>query len=373
MIKPSSIQEVKNRINIVEVVGEFLKLDRNHKAKCPFHNEKSSSFSVNAKKEIYKCFGCGEGGTAITFLMKHEKMEYLQAIQWLADRYSVTLEFEEETEHQKKIREEQKDLKKEMLSVTKYAFETFHTSLINAKRSSDEWKYIFSRGFNEQTAIEWGFGYSPNEWKFLTTDLINKNLYQPSVECGLIVTKDGNSYDFYKNRITIPIRDHLSGDIIGFGGRHLPKENEAITPAKYFNPKESLIYKKSITWFGLFEALTAKAFTKKNGVEPPAYIVEGYFDVIAMHEAGISNTVAGCGTSITLDQIKVLKKHTNHFVILTDGDDAGIKAAARLINMCLVENVRLEIVQLPKDEDPHSYITSFSINQQELQTGAYAD
>lgn len=362
MITPSSIKTVKDRMDVVEVVSQFVKLDRNQKGLCPFHAEKSPSFQVSAKRQTFKCFGCGTGGDAIHFLMEHEKIDFIGAIEWLAAHYQITLEHEQETDATKQKREQAKDATKGMLDAATMAHKAYQAQLSKMQRSDGPWPYMLQeRGYTEEVILSWGIGYAPNEWQFITHRIINANLYEPASAAGILKTKEGKTYDFYRNRIIIPIHD-VHGRVIGLAGRWLPTGNteEDKKQAKYINPQESLIYHKSKTLFGLYQALISKAFAKdKNGVVPPAFFVEGYFDVISLHEAGIRNTVSGCGTAITVDQIRLMKKYTTHFVVFTDGDSAGKSAAMKFIDLCLSENVRVDVIELPDDQDPDSYIKSF--------------
>lgn len=362
MITASSIQTVKDRMDVVEVVSQFVKLDRNQKGLCPFHAEKSPSFQVSPKRQTFKCFGCGQGGDAIHFLMEHEKIDFIGAIEWLASHYQITLEHEQETDVSKQKREQVKDATKGMLESISLALKIYQQKLNAADKTTEPWVYMLNqRQYSEEVILSWGLGYAPNDWQCITHSIINANLYEPAAAIGLVKTKEGKTYDFYRNRIIIPIHD-VHGRTIGLAGRWLPTGNseEDKKQAKYINPQESLVYHKSKTLFGLYQALIAKAFAKdKNGVVPPAFFVEGYFDVISLHEAGIRNTVSGCGTAITVDQVRVMKKYTTHFVVFTDGDSAGKSAAMKFIDICLTENVRVDVIELPEGQDPDSYIKSF--------------
>ncbi len=366
MIKGESIQAVKDRMDIVDVVSNFIKLDRNNKACCPFHAEKSPSFQVSAKRQTYKCFGCGAGGDTISFLMNHERLEFMPAIEWLANRYNIVLEVKEESEADKKKREQQKDIIGTLNKAIEFAHKHYHKALITGNRDTNEaWKYLKQRGISEETALSWGFGFAPEEWQFLSTPIINADLFTPAETVGLVKSKDGKVYDFYRNRLIIPIHN-AHGQLIGIAGRWIPtgnKEKDQLQ-GKYINPNESPIYKKRNTWFGLYQALIAKAFTKdKHGVVPPAFIVEGYLDVISMHESGIPNTVASSGTAITIDQIRILKKYTSHFVLFTDGDISGQNAALKTIDLCLQENIRTDVIELPEGEDPDSYSKKYLLTE----------
>jgi len=352
-------------MDVVDVISQFVKLDRNNSGLCPFHNEKSPSFHVTAKRQTYKCFGCGDGGDAIHFLMEHEKMDFMQAIEWLANRYNVTLEYLKEDDSAKQKREEAKDHARVMLDAVQFAYRRYQTNLLNTARDNGPaWNYLLNtRQFKEVTAIVWGFGHAPDEWQFLSSAAINAGHYEAALKTGMVKTNDGKTFDFYRNRLIIPIHN-INGHIIGIAGRWIPTgdEEKDKSQAKYFNPQDSLIYQKSKVLFGLYQALTAKAFAKgKDGSSTPAFFVEGYMDVISMHESGFMNTVSGCGTAITLDQVRLTKRYTDHFIVFTDGDTAGMKAALKFIDMCLQENVRTEVIELPEGEDPDSYIKKYSL------------
>lgn len=224
-------------------------------------------------------------------------------------------------------------------------------------RGADAWDYIFQRGYNADIATRWGFGYAPDDFKFISTSLINMGKRQPALDTGIIKESSGSTYDFYRNRIVIPILD-IYGKPTGIAGRWVPTGDEEAdkAAAKYYNPKDSLLYSKSKTWFGLYQALTAKAFAKqKDGTCPPAFIVEGYLDVISWHEQELYNTVAACGTAITEEHIKIIKRFTNHVVLVGDGDNAGFMAMLKSIDLFLQHDFKVETIELPAGEDPHDY------------------
>lgn len=376
MITPKSIQDLKDRIDIADVIGSEIKLKKagaNYTGLCPFHDEKSGSFNVNVSKQIYKCFGCGESGDSIKFIEKHHGKNFIEAVEMLASSYSIDLEYIKEDEGTKKKRADDKDAKQLMVEAVEFALKQYQKKLINAAKESDVWQYLTKRGYSYNTVIEWGLGFAPPEWKYITTPLINHKLYQPSEAAGLIKTKEGNTYDVYRNRIIIPIHD-VDGVLIGLAGRWLPTGNkeEDKDQAKYINPKESLLYQKSKVLFGLYQALNAKAFKCVNGVAPAGFMTEGYFDVISLHEQLLYGAIAGCGTSITKDQLKLIKKYTDHLMILTDGDKAGLNAANKLIDLCLIENLRTDIIQLPDQKDPDDYAREFH-NFLEPENGAFTN
>lgn len=363
MITPQSIKELKDKLDIADVIGRDIKLKRsgaNYSGLCPFHDEKSGSFTITQSKQMYKCFGCGEFGDAIKFVQKYHRKDFTEAVEMLASSYNITLEYAKDDESSKQKRAADKDAKQLMSEAVEFALKSYQKILLNASKDSDVWQYLTKRGYSYNTVIEWGLGYAPIEWKHITTPLINHKLYQPAEAAGLIKTKDGNTYDVYRNRIIIPIHD-ADGCLIGLAGRWLPTGNkqEDKDQAKYINPKESLLYQKSKVLFGLYQALNAKAFKRVDGVAPAASMTEGYFDVISLHENLVYGAIAGCGTSITKDQLKLIKKYTDHLMILTDGDKAGLNAANKLIDLCLIENLRTDIIQLPDGKDPDDYAKEY--------------
>lgn len=379
MIKSSCIDQVKQHLIIEDVIGTFVKLTEKGKkilvGLCPFHNENSPSFSVSIPKQMYKCFGCGESGDGIQFLMKHEKKTFIEAIEWVAAYYNIAIELEQETPEDKAKREQTKDVKKAMLSALKLANELYHKHLMALPDENEVWKYLLGRDITRAIAIDWQIGFAPLERKFVTSPIINANLYQAGADCGLLYTgKDGMPVDFFCNRIIFPIQDS-NGHIISMSGRIVPTGDKAIDKKypKWKNLPESLIYQKSLVLFGLYQALTAKAFNETKDGIPPAYLVEGYNDVISMHEAGVFNTVASCGTSITLDQLKLIKRYTKTVALYQDGttdeikdgehtkNDSGHKAMLKAIDKCLAEGLRVMVVDTP-GKDPDEYAREYMKN-----------
>lgn len=367
MIKATTIQAVKDRMDIIDITSQFLKLKKrgaNSIACCPFHAEKTESFTVSPAKQIYKCFGCGKSGDAITFIIEHEKKTYPEAIEWLASHYHIAVEIEEETPEKKEAREKAKDQKALYQSIIQFAADKYHNNLLSAK--SEQLKassYLTDRGITEETIQFWGIGHAPEQWQYISSDIISRGWYEHAKQLGLIKTHDGKTFDFYRNRITIPLHDH-NGNIIGIAGRLLPvaqQDAQSVQP-KYINPAESILYNKSKILFGLDKAITAKAFQKpcvQNG-EIFAYLVEGYFDVISLHEKGFPNTVATCGTALTEDHIKLLKRYVNHIVLLRDTDPAGITAASKDIDHLLKADFRVSTIQLPTAKDIDEYARNYA-------------
>jgi DNA primase len=359
MISQQTINAVKDRMDIFDIVSQHVKLQKhgaNFLGLCPFHAEKTGSFTVSSAKQIYKCFGCGKSGDAIKFIQEHEKKDFPEAIVSLAQHYNIPVEYREETEEQKKQREQTVDQKQLLRSAVSFALQKYQTLLTNTPQQNGEaWKYLIERDITEEAAQFWGLGHAPDLWHFISAGMIENNFYQPALDAGLIKTKDGKAFDFYRARIIIPIHDHR-GDLAGIAGRLLPPSfsgSEQQT-AKYLNPQESVLYNKSKILFGLHQAILAKAFNKTDGA--PAYLCEGYFDVISMHEEGIQTAVATCGTALTEDQIKLLKRYTNHVVVLRDKDAAGNKAAMKDIDLLLHSRMITEVVEVPEGKDIDEYI-----------------
>lgn len=349
-----TIASVKARIDITEVIGHFIEVKK-HTACCPFHNEKTESFHIHQAKNIFKCFGCGKGGDAIAFVMEYEKKNYVESIEWLASFYNVPVEYDNSYDPVKE--QEAKDALDELKAVVKFAYNKYQAQI---KREPAAINYLTERGINREKIAEWGLGFAPDDFRFITPALVNTGKLTAAVQAGISVTKDGKNYDFYRNRIIIPIHDK-NGELVGLAGRLLPpnplKGEMHSSPsgaggAKYFNPVESLLYQKQSIWFGLYQAITAKAFKENDFV----YIVEGYFDVIAMHEAGCFNCVAACGTEMSDGQIKMLMRYAKHMVLLLDGDEPGQKKAMKHVDNLLRLGCKVEVVELPNGQDPAEYI-----------------
>lgn len=343
-LSDQTITEVKNRIDIAEVISHFISVKKNA-ASCPFHDEKTASFHIHPAKNIFKCFGCGKGGDAISFVMEYEKKSYIEAIEWLASFYNVSVDYDSNYDPVKE--QEAKDALTELRSVVKFAHNKYQEEI---NRHPDAIDYLTGRNINAEKIAEWGLGFAPDDYRFITPALVNMGKLTDAVGAGISITKEGKNYDFYRNRIIIPIHDHR-GELVGLAGRILPGNYKQ---AKYFNPVESLIYKKPQIWYGLYQAITAKAFKDTNYV----YVVEGYFDVIAMHEAGCFNTVAACGTEISDGQIKMLMRYAKHVVLLLDGDKAGTDKALKHVDNFLRLGCKVEVVELPDGKDPAEYIYS---------------
>ncbi|MBK8774826.1 MAG: DNA primase [Chitinophagaceae bacterium] len=347
MISQNTIQQILSRIDIVEIVGSFVKLKKrgaNYLGLCPFHNEKTPSFTVSPAKEIYKCFGCGKSGNSIGFLMEHEKYSYAEALRWLANKYNVTIEEKEINPEQ-----QQQQLASDSLYIINgFAQKFFSDALIDTDEGKDiGLSYLKHRGFREDTIKKFQLGYNPDaKDKFAIAALaaqFNPELLQKS---GLIVLRDNKPADNYRGRIIFPVHNQ-SGKVLGFGARLIKGNDKA---PKYINSPENEIYIKSKILYGSYFA--RQAIDKAD----ECLLVEGYTDVVSLHQAGIENVVASGGTSLTPDQLRLIKKYTRNLTIIYDGDNAGIKAALRGLNLALEEGLNVKLVLIPDGEDPDSYV-----------------
>lgn len=355
MIKQQSIDQVKDTADLTEQMNRYTTV-KNKMACCPFHGEKTPSLSIK-KNAFYKCFGCGKSGDVFTLIQEMEKLNFIESVEWLAKFYNINLDYDQQTQQEA---QEVKDKRTEMFAATKFAYEKYCKLLQELPNDSDVICYLKERGYTKERAQASGFGYAPQEFKFISTPLINAGKYQPALECGLLSTRDGVSKDFFYNRIIIPIHDH-NGVLVGMAGRQVPsgdKEKDKKYP-KYLNPCESLIYNKKKVFYGLWQAQHA---IKETGF---AYLVEGYMDVDAMHYADVMNTVAACGTEVDLLQLKFLKRYTDHLVIGYDGDKAGTTKMMKTIDLCLQLDFKTQVLALPGEMDPDEYIR-YILSQQKI-------
>ncbi|MCL2131457.1 MAG: DNA primase [Lentimicrobiaceae bacterium] len=349
MIKREVIEDILNTVRIEEVVGDFVRLTKrgvNHVGLCPFHDEKTPSFSVSSSKGIFKCFGCGVGGDAVNFVMKHENYSYAEALRYLAKKYNIEIVETEQTPDQ--IREmNERDA---LFAVSNFAKDFFVKSLHETEEGKSlGLTYFQERGFSKSTIEKFQLGYAPQDREsFTKTALQNGYTIDNLEKSGLTIVKENNySFDRFQGRVIFPIQN-FSGKVVGFGGRILSALKTA-TQAKYINSPETSIYHKSDVLYGLFPAKNA---VKK---EDKCLLVEGYTDVISLFQTGIENVVASSGTSLTMGQIKLIRKLTDNITIVYDGDSAGIKAALRGISLLLPENINVRVVLLPENEDPDSF------------------
>lgn len=348
MINKESIQNIIETARIEEVIGDYISLKKrgvNLLGLCPFHTEKTPSFTVSPTKGIYKCFGCGKSGNAVNFLMEHEHLSYPDALRYLAKKYFI--EIEEDKEKPSSFQSQAENEKESMLHLTSFAQQFFTKTLLETPEGKAVGlSYFKERGFDEKTIEKFQLGYSPQAWDGLTTSAI-ENGYQKEylIQTGLSIQKEDRYYDRFRERVIFPIHN-ISGRVIAFGGRTLSTEK---TIPKYVNSPESPIYHKSNVLYGIFFAKSA-IIAQNN-----CYLVEGYTDVISLNMVGIENVVASSGTSLTVEQIRLIRRYTPNITILYDGDAAGIKASFRGIDMILEEGMNVKIVLFPNGEDPDSF------------------
>lgn len=353
MISPQTIQQITNRIDILDVVGEFVKLKKrgtNYLGLCPFHNEKTPSFTVSPAKEIYKCFGCGKSGNTITFLMEHEKYSYVETLRWLAARYNVEIE---ETEVSDEVRQ-QLQAADSLYILNGFAQKFFSQQLFENEEGRDvALSYMHERGFDDETLRLFQVGYCPQlKNSFATEALQNQYSKELLLKSGLVAERNGELVDNYRGRIIFPVHSN-TGKIIGFGARVIGKVDKA---PKYINTPENEIYIKSKILYGMYQA--RQPIDKAD----ECLLVEGYTDVISLHKAGVDNAVASGGTSLTTEQLRLVKKYTNNLTIIYDGDAAGQKAALRGLDMALEESLNVKLVLIPGNEDPDSYVKLVGAN-----------
>lgn len=348
MISPLSVQKIIDAARIEDVLSDFMTLKKrgsNFIGNCPFHNEKTPSFSVSPAKGIYKCFGCGVSGTSVSFLMEHEQFSYPDALRFLAKKFHIEIE---EIESSKESKELQTQIDS-LYIVLQYAMQKMETNLWETDEGKAVgYSYLRERGFSDAIIKKFNLGYCLNDWQKFTDEAIKSGYALDNlVKAGLTKIGENQQYrDFYKGRVMFPIHN-LSGKVIGFGGRKLTTQDNA---PKYINTPESELYQKSKILYGISQA------RKAIRAEDHCLLVEGYTDVVSMHQGGVENVVASSGTALTVDQIKLIKKFTENIIILYDGDSAGVKAALRGLDMVLEAGMNLKMVLLPDNEDPDSYI-----------------
>lgn len=355
MIDQPTIDRILDAANIVDVVSEFVTLRKrgvNYVGLCPFHAEKTPSFYVSPAKNICKCFACGEGGTAVHFIMKHEQLNYFDALRFLAKKYNIEIQERELTEREKQIRSDRES----MLIVNNWAGQYFSTLLHDhIEGRSVGMRYFAERGLREDTIRKFQLGYSLDQRDALYKAATKAGYKKEYLEkTGLVITYDnGNVNDRFRGRVIFPVHT-LSGKIVAFGGRVLKKDEKT---AKYVNSPESEIYHKSNELYGIYFA--KQAIVRQDR----CFLVEGYMDVIGMHQVGVENVVASSGTALTQGQIRLIHRFTNNITVLYDGDAAGIKAALRGIDMLLEEGMNVKVVLLPDGEDPDSFARSHGASE----------
>ena len=347
MISQQTIQQILSRIDITEIIGGFVKLKKrgvNYLGLCPFHNEKTPSFTVSSAKEIYKCFGCGRSGNAISFLMEHEKYSYAEALRWLANKYNVEIE-ETEASPEMKLQQQAAD---SLYILNSFAQKYFSDILFDNEHGQDiGLAYLKERGFREEIIRKFQLGYCLEESNaFARSALAAQFNIEYLQRSGLVVLRDERTIDNYRGRIIFPVHNQ-TGKVIGFGARIIKNNDRA---PKYINTPENEIYIKSKILYGSYFA--RHAIDKLD----ECLLVEGYTDVISLHQAGIENVVASGGTSLTQDQLRLIRKYTNNLTIIYDGDAAGVKAALRGLDMALEEGLNVQLVLIPDNDDPDSYV-----------------
>jgi DNA primase len=347
LISQTTIQQILGRLDIIDVIGGFVKLKKrgtNYLGLCPFHNEKTPSFTVSPSKEIYKCFGCGRSGNTISFLMELEKYSYVEALKWLAGKYGIEIEETFRTDEQK----QQQQSADSLYIINSFAQQFFSKTLFETEDGQDiGLSYLKERGFREEIIERFQLGYSPEQRDAFTKEAVARQ-YSPELllKTGLVISRNDQLMDNYRGRVIFPVHSQ-SGKVVGFGARILKTNDKA---PKYINTPENEIYIKSKILYGSYFA--RQAIDKAD----ECLLVEGYTDVISLHQAGIENVVASGGTSLTPDQLRLVKKYTGNLTIIYDGDAAGVKAALRGLDLALEEGLNVKLVLIPDNEDPDSYV-----------------
>ena len=357
MIDPETVDRIYAAANIVDIVSDYVTLRRkgvNYVACCPFHNEKTPSFVVSPAKGLFKCFGCGKGGNAVTFLMEHESLTYPEALKMVAKRYGIEV-------HEKELSEEEvrrNDDRESMFALNGWAAEYFANYLHHEAEGMNVGMSYFrrTRGLTDATIRKFGLGFCPAKGDHMSQAALAagyKREFLLSTGLSLVSERDGALYDRFRDRVIFPVHN-ISGRIVAFGGRTL-RTDKAV--AKYQNSPESEIYSKKRELYGLYFA--------KRAIQQQDYaiLVEGYLDVISMHQAGIENVVASSGTSLTTDQIRLLGRFTRNITVIYDGDSAGIHASLRGIDMILKEGMNVRVVLLPEPEDPDSFARAHTADE----------
>jgi DNA primase len=349
MISKQTIQKINDEARVEDVVGEFVTLKKrgaNLLGLCPFHNEKTPSFNVNPARNIYKCFGCGKAGGPTQFLMDYQQLSYPDALRYLAKKYNIEIEENYNADEQREQVEKQ-NLVESIHIVNTFAQKFFTDYMLHKEAGHIGLAYFKERGFLKHTIEKFQLGYSPDAADLLTKAALKEG-YQLDVmkKAGLTSPKENSTYDFFRNRVMFPIHN-LTGKVVAFGGRIMVKDEKA---PKYVNTPESEVYQKSKILYALNFA--KNEIRKKD----ECLLVEGYTDVISLHQAGIENVVSSSGTALTIEQIRLVKRITPNITMLYDGDAAGIKAALRGTDLILEEGMNVRIVILPPPEDPDSYV-----------------
>ncbi|NLD21204.1 MAG: DNA primase, partial [Bacteroidales bacterium] len=352
MIDNATRDRILDATRIEDVIGDFVSLKRrgaNYLGLCPFHQDKNPSLSVSSTKQIFKCFSCGKAGTAVSFLMEHERLSYPEALKYLAKKYGIEVVEQERTPEELAAQMKNESL----LIVSEYAQKYYQQVLWDPERSRlIGLSYFKERKFTDETIKKFGLGFAPARGKSFSQVAMEEGYKEEYlVGSGLSIKRDdGSLADRFYDRVMFPIHS-LSGRVVAFGGRILTSDK---TKAKYINSPDTDIYIKNRSLYGLFFA--------KNAIAKKDYcmLVEGYTDVISMHQSGIENVVASSGTSLTEGQISLIKRFTDHIIVIYDGDEAGIKASLRGIDMILQQGMKVEVVRLPVEDDPDSFAKAHS-------------
>ncbi len=355
MIPKETIDEIFQTARVEEVLADFMQMKKsgsNYKAKSPFVDEKTPSFMISPAKQIWKCFSSGKGGNVVTFLMEAEHMSYPEALRWLADKYNIEVK-----EDKKRTPEEiqSQSIRENLAVVNEFAKNHFSRNLTeNEQGKAIGLSYFLERGFREDIIKKFDLGYCLDESKGFTDAALAKGYKLDYLEkAGLTKSKDGRQFDFYRGRVIFPIHS-IAGKVLGFGGRTLKSDKKI---AKYYNSPETELYNKSKILYGLY-------YAKSSIIKyDTCYLVEGYTDVISMHQSGVENVVASSGTSLTEGQINLIKRYSDNITILFDGDAAGIKASFRGIDMILSHGMNVKVVLFPDGEDPDSYAKGHSTEE----------
>ena len=354
MISKSTVDLVFETARLEEVIGDFVQLKKsgsNFKGLSPFSNEKTPSFMVSPAKQIWKDFSSGKGGNVVSFLMEHEHFTFPEAIKFLAKKYNIEVEETQQTNEQK----EAASIRESMYAVTDYA-QSFFSKMLNESQEGKNigLAYFQERGFTAESIDKFHLGYSPDQWDSLTKAALNAGFQDEFlISTGLTIQKGEKQFDRFKGRVIFPIHS-MSGRVIGFGGRILKQEKQA---AKYVNSPESEVYQKSKVLYGLYQA---KQHIAK---ESNCYLVEGYTDVIQMHQAGIQNVVSSSGTALTSDQVRLVRRLTNTITLLFDGDAAGLRAVMRGVDIILEAGMQVSICTFPEGEDPDSFVRNHQLTE----------
>lgn len=357
MIPQDTVDKILDSAQIVDVISDFVSLKRrgaNYIACCPFHNEKTPSFYVSPAKGIYKCFGCGKSGTAVGFVMEHESMTYVEALKYLARKYGIEVKEKEDSPEEIAARQRNESL----LLVMDYTEQFFKDSLKTQEGRSIGYAYFRSRGLEDATIEKYGLGWSPKSGHALADAALAKGYKEEFLTATGVCIKrnDGSLIDKFYDRAMFPIHS-VSGRVIAFGGRTLRSDYKTANIGKYVNSPETEIYDKSRSLYGIYFAKSEISKLDK------CYLVEGYLDVLSMHQLGITNVVASSGTSLTVPQIRLIKKFTDNVTIMYDGDAAGIHAALRGIGLILKEGLNVRVVLLPDGDDPDSYSQKHNLEE----------